>query len=149
MAETKKPAAKKAAAKKPAAKKAATTKKSSVAKKAPAKKVEEPVAPQHIGIVAADPWLEPFEGAIRGRHDHALWMMDHLTNGGKISLSDFATGYLYYGLHRNEKGEWIFREWAPNATEIHLIGDFNGWKETAKYKLKRSKNGQDWEDKAP
>ena len=105
--------------------------------------------PKHIGIVANDPWLEPFENAIQGRHDHALWMIDHLTNGGKMKLSDFATGYLYYGLHRNEKGEWIFREWAPNATEIFLIGDFNGWKESPKYALKKSKNGQDWEIKLP
>ena len=105
--------------------------------------------PKHIGIVANDPWLEPFENAIQGRHDHALWMIDHLTNGGKMKLSDFATGYLYYGLHRNEKGEWIFREWAPNATEIFLIGDFNNWKESPKYALKKSKNGQDWEIKLP
>ena len=105
--------------------------------------------PKHIGIVANDPWLEPFENAIQGRHDHALWMIDHLTNGGTMKLSDFATGYLYYGLHRNEKGEWIFREWAPNATEIFLIGDFNGWKESPKYALKKSKNGQDWEIKLP
>ena len=105
--------------------------------------------PKHIGIVANDPWLEPFENAIQGRHDHALWMIDHLTNGGKMKLSDFATGYLYYGLHRTEKGEWIFREWAPNATEIFLIGDFNGWKESPKYALKKSKNGQDWEIKLP
>ena len=105
--------------------------------------------PKHIGIVANDPWLEPFENAIQGRHDHALWMIDHLTNGGKMKLSDFATGYLYYGLHRNEKGEWIFREWAPNATEIFLIGDFNSWKESPKYALKKSKNGQDWEIKLP
>ena len=104
-------------------------------------------SPKHIGIVANDPWLEPYENAIQGRHDHALWMIDHLTNGGKMKLSDFATGYLYYGLHRNAKGEWIFREWAPNATEIYLIGDFNGWKESPKYALKRSKNGQDWEIK--
>ena len=76
-------------------------------------------------------------------------MIDHLTNGGKMKLSDFATGYLYYGLHRNEKGEWIFREWAPNATEIFLIGDFNNWKESPKYALKKSKNGQDWEIKLP
>ena len=105
--------------------------------------------PKHIGIVANDPWLEPFENAIQGRHDHALWMIDHLTNGGKMKLSDFATGYLYYGLHRNEKGEWIFREWAPNATDIFLIGDFNNWKESPKYALKKSKNGQDWEIKLP
>ena len=33
----------------------------------------KPQAPQHIGLVEHDSWLEPFEGAIRGRHDHALW----------------------------------------------------------------------------
>ncbi|MBR4650610.1 MAG: 1,4-alpha-glucan-branching enzyme, partial [Prevotella sp.] len=71
-----------------------------------------------MGVVARDPWLEPFENAIRGRHDHAMWMADHLTNGGKQKLSDFATGYLYYGLHKTDKG-WVLREWAPNATEIY------------------------------
>ena len=30
------------------------------------------VAPKHIGIVKNDPYLEPYEDAIRGRHDHAL-----------------------------------------------------------------------------
>lgn len=47
-------------------------------------------------------------------------------------------------MHRTEKG-WTFREWAPNATEIYLIGDFNGWQEQAKYKLKRVKNTGNWE----
>ena len=79
--------------------KTAATKKT--AKKAVKKAVAEALAaPQHIGIVNRDPWLEPYENAIRGRHDHAMWMADHLTNGGKQKLSDFATGYLYYGLHK-------------------------------------------------
>ena len=55
------------------AKKAAPVKKASakkVATKKVAKKVEEP---QHIGLVRNDSWLEPFEQAIQGRHDHALW----------------------------------------------------------------------------
>ena len=26
----------------------------------------------HIGLVKNDSWLEPFEEAIKGRHDHAL-----------------------------------------------------------------------------
>ena len=43
-----------------------------------------------------------------------------------IKLEDFANGDLYYGFHRTEKG-WIYREWAPNATAMHLIGDFNKW----------------------
>ena len=140
MAETKNPTNK-------ATKNTIATKKTT-AKKTSVKKTSAPYVPQHIGIVARDPWLEPFENAIRGRHDHAMWMVNHLTNGGKQKLSDFATGYLYYGLHKTEKG-WVLREWAPNATEIYLIGDFNGWKEDKKYAMKKLKNGQDWEIKLP
>ena len=65
-------ATKKETPKKPAAKKAAATKKTATAKKTVAKKVEklvEQTAPEHIGLVRNDSWLEPFEGAIRGRHD--------------------------------------------------------------------------------
>ena len=61
-------ATKKETAKKPAAKKAAAPKKATTAKKSTAKKVEKIVdqtAPQHIGLVRNDSWLEPFEGAIR------------------------------------------------------------------------------------
>ena len=131
-------------------KKTATSKTSTKAKtmRRCAKKEVQPVAPQHIGIVSRDPWLEPYENAIRGRHDHAMWMEGHLTNGGKQKLSEFATGYLYYGLHKTDKG-WVLREWAPNATEIYLIGDFNDWKENKKYAMKKLKNGQDWEIKLP
>ncbi|MBR6192266.1 MAG: alpha amylase C-terminal domain-containing protein [Prevotella sp.] len=148
MAETKKtPATKTTAAKKPAvAKKAAATTRKAATKKTVEK---QPQAPLHIGIVQRDPWLEPFEDAICGRHDHAEWMINHLTNNGKMTLSDFATGYMYYGLQRNADGGWVFREWAPNATDIYLIGDFNNWTPTQKYRLKKSKNGQDWELKLP
>ncbi len=109
------------------------------------KKIKSTKKVKHIGLVKNDPWLEPFEQAIKGRHDHALWKLNDLTNNGKQSLSDFATGYLYFGLHKTDKG-WVFREWAPNATEIFLIGDFNNWQETEKYKLKKLKNGN-WEIK--
>ncbi|MBQ3628986.1 MAG: 1,4-alpha-glucan-branching enzyme, partial [Bacteroidaceae bacterium] len=99
---------------------------------------------QHIGLVKNDAWLEPFEDAIRGRHEHALWKLNQLTNTGKQKLSDFANGYLYYGLHRTDKG-WVLREWAPNATDIYVVGDFNNWQEQDKYKMKRLKNSGDWE----
>lgn len=127
------------------------TKKKSTPKKSAQKKVVGGVSgkktdvPHHIGIVQRDPWLEPYENAIRGRHDHAEWMIKHLTNDGKNKLSEFATGYLYYGLNRTETGGWVFREWAPNATDIYLIGDFNDWKITDEYRLSKSTNGQDWE----
>ena len=129
MATTKKPAAKKTAAKKPATKKVV-------------KKVEP--QNQHIGLVRNDSWLEPFEDAIRGRHDHALWKISQLTRNGKIKLSDFATGHLYFGLHKLAKG-WVFREWAPNATDIYLVGDFNNWTESEKYRCKRIEGTGNWE----
>ncbi len=113
-------------------------------KAAKPKKVAEPKV-KHIGIVKNDPWLEPFEGAIVGRHDHALYKLNELTNGGKQSLSDFADGHLYFGLHKTARG-WVLREWAPNATDIYLIGDFNGWQEDEAYKMTRIDNGN-WEIK--
>ncbi len=104
---------------------------------------------KHIGLVKNDSWLEPYESAIQGRHAHALWRLNQLTNNGKQSLSDFASGYLYFGLHKTEKGGWVLREWAPNATEIYLIGDFNDWKESDKYKMKRVGTDGNWEIKLP
>ncbi|MBR5158420.1 MAG: alpha amylase C-terminal domain-containing protein [Bacteroidaceae bacterium] len=96
-----------------------------------------------LKIIENDPWLTPYTGAIEGRHDHALWRESQLT-GGKMSLKDFASGYLYYGLQRT-KSEWVFREWAPNATDIYLIGDFSGWEEQERFRLKRINEAGDWE----
>ena len=106
------------------------------------------MANEHIGLVAHDGWLEPYEDAIRGRHDHAVWKLNQLTQNGKRSLSDFATGHLYFGLHRTDKG-WVFREWAPNATDIYLIGDFNGWQEDDAYRCKRVSDSGNWEIELP
>jgi 1,4-alpha-glucan branching enzyme len=102
----------------------------------------------HIGIVNNDSWLEPFEDVIRCRHEYALCKRSQLTKDGDISLSDFASGYKYFGLHKTEN-EWIFREWAPNAIKIYLVGDFNEWKENDKYKLKRITGTGNWEIKLP
>ena len=104
--------------------------------------------PQHIGLVKNDPYLEPYENAIRGRHDHAVWKIGQLTNNGKRTLSDFASGADYFGLHKMKRG-WVFREWAPNATDIYLVGDFNDWKESDKYRAKRIEGTGNWELKLP
>lgn len=102
--------------------------------------------PKQLPLIANDPWLEPFSEAIKGRHARVTDKIKELTaNGG--TLSDFASGHMYFGLHRTAKG-WVFREWAPNATDIYLIGDFNDWKETPKYKLERKDFGN-WEISLP
>ena len=54
---------------------------------------------KHIGLVKNDAYLAPYEEAIKGRHDHALWKLNSLTNNGKTKLTDFANGHKYYGLH--------------------------------------------------
>jgi len=94
---------------------------------------------QKLKIIENDPWLEPYSSALEGRHRYAISKETELT-GGKKTLSDFATGYLFFGLHRTERG-WVFREWAPNATAVFLVGDFNGWKQVPQYQLQRGENG--------
>ncbi|MBV8780874.1 MAG: alpha amylase C-terminal domain-containing protein, partial [Phycisphaerae bacterium] len=43
---------------------------------------------------------------------------------------DISQGHKYYGFNRGElwgkPGVW-YREWAPEAVQLRLIGDFNGW----------------------
>ena len=98
-----------------------------------------------LKLIENDPWLEPYAPAIEGRHQNVLSKELELTNGGKISLSEFASGYLYFGLHRSRKG-WVLREWAPNATEIYLVGDFNNWQSLPAYRMKRVKRSNGvWE----
>lgn len=101
-----------------------------------------------LNLIKNDPWLEPYEGAIGGRHQHVIDKLKELTNNKKIFLSDFASGYLYFGLHKQSYG-WVLREWAPNATEIYLIGDFNGWQENSSYKMRRIKGTDNWEINLP
>lgn len=96
-----------------------------------------------LSIIQDDPWLKPFAPAIEGRHEDAVRKINELT-GGKMKLKDFANAYNHYGLHRTGTGEWVFREWAPNATDIYLVGPFNDWKECSPYRMKRVTDG-DWE----
>ncbi|MBO5880478.1 MAG: 1,4-alpha-glucan-branching enzyme, partial [Paraprevotella sp.] len=111
-----------------------------MAKKAPKSTVKT------LKLIKNDPWLKDYESAIEGRHQHAVNKINELTQNGKITLSEFATGYLYFGLHHSTNG-WTLREWAPNATEIYVIGDFNNWTETPQYKMKRIKGSGNWEIK--
>ena len=100
-----------------------------------------------LKLVKNDPWLEPYNDAIEGRHQAVVNKLQELT-GGKTSLADFAEGHNYFGLHRTARG-WVFREWAPNATDIYLIGDFNHWEESEDYRLKPVGKSGCWEIKLP
>ncbi len=126
------------ATKKTAAKKCSTSKKSAAKKKAPS-------APPMLKLLKNDAYLQPYAAAIEGRHQQAVDKINELTGKGKTTLQDFASGHLYFGLHRQPDGGWVIREWAPNATAIYLVGDFNGWKEQSKYAMKRVRKTGNWE----
>lgn len=100
-------------------------------------------APRVLPIIKNDPWLEPFADAINGRHADAINVEKRLTRQSG-NLVDFANAHRYFGLHREASGEWVFREWAPNATAITLTGDFSGWKKLPAYALKNIGGGV-WE----
>ncbi len=100
-----------------------------------------------LKLVERDSYLAPYNLSIEGRHRYFLSREKELTKNGRQTLSDFATGYLYFGLHRTSTG-WVFREWAPNATKIVLIGDFSNWEERPEYELKPLAGGV-WERKMP
>ena len=87
-----------------------------------------------VMIYDHDEWLEPYKEVIDRRQKMILDLKDRFSVGG--SLANGLNNHMYYGLHRNGQGNWVFREWAPNATKIYLIGEFNNWKRTEAYALK-------------
>lgn len=96
-----------------------------------------------LNIVKNDPWLEPFEEAINARHSQFIRKEKELTKDGEITLTEFASGHQYFGMHK-QGTNWVLREWAPNATDIFLIGTFNEWRHLEKCRFKRLDNGV-WE----
>ena len=122
-----------------------------------------------LKLIQSDIYLRPYAEAIEGRYNYALSREKELT-GGK-TLSEWANGYLYFGLHKIEssgvqelrssgviseqaqsaseplhlstapKAQWVLREWAPNATAIYMIGDFTNWQKDEAYRLQPVGNG--------
>lgn len=97
-------------------------------------------------IYETDPYLAPYKDAIEKRHERILEERDKIALDG--SLADGLNNHLYYGLHRDADGSWVFREWAPNASRIYLIGEFNNWRRTAAYSLNPI-GGGNWEIRLP
>lgn len=98
-----------------------------------------------LPFIERDPWLWPVAGRIEKRH------ADYLRTKAWIeaeygSLYEFANAHHFYGLHPlvedggacggpsgaavRPRG-WVFREWLPQAKDVFLTGDFNGWDYTS------------------
>lgn len=98
-----------------------------------------------MSLIDIDPWLEPHKAVISARERYMKKKAEEVL--GDNSLTSFALGFQHFGLHKTDDG-WVFREWAPSATRIVLVGDFTDWQELDEYALKRTKHGQ-WYGKFP
>ncbi|MDR1670897.1 MAG: alpha amylase C-terminal domain-containing protein [Alistipes sp.] len=94
---------------------------------------------QRLAIVERDEWLWPVEDEINARHDRYESRLRALAGSG--TLSDFANGYKWFGFQRDDALDgWWFREWLPEARDVYLFGDFNGWQRTS-MRLDRGADG--------
>ena len=98
-------------------------------------------------LLEKDPYLKPYEKIIRRRLTRIHETEKRLT-GGEMSLADFSSGHEYFGLHLSGN-EWVFREWAPNATSIYLVGEMTDWREQKAFALKPTSEEGVWEIRLP
>ena len=92
-------------------------------------------------IFEIDPTLQPFAQDIKLRMDRYAETRKKLLPANE-PLSSIANGHLHFGFQVTENG-WTYREWAPNAEEIALIGDFNNWNDQS-HKLSKTDNQGNW-----
>ena len=90
-------------------------------------------------LIDLDQWLAPHKSTIQAREKYISSKLKTVLSGK--TPAEFAMGFLHFGLHKTDAG-WAFREWAPNATRIFLVGDFSGWKEREEFSLNRGENGE-------
>lgn len=93
-------------------------------------------------IYESDPWLTPYKEVLE-RRSRAIEERKAQIAGPDGQLKDAVNGHLYYRPHR-EGDRFVFREWAPNASAIYVIGDFNGWRRSPAWAM-RPIGGGDWE----
>ncbi len=86
-----------------------------------------------------DGLLGSFQQHLHERRERMRTVKARLCNP-QTKLSDFACGHEYFGLHKTNTC-WVFREWAPHATRIVLIGEFSDWEEREEYALTQGKDG--------
>ena len=89
-----------------------------------------------------DAYLEPFKKQITERYARLVIKRNEIAGYGK-KLKDAINNHLYYGVHK-ECDCWVFREFAPNAVEIFVVGDFNDWKCVQEYSMQHT-GGGNWE----
>ncbi|MCF8092032.1 MAG: alpha amylase C-terminal domain-containing protein [Desulfotignum sp.] len=89
-----------------------------------------------------DPGLLAYAGTIRSRYGAALDLEKKIRYEHAGSLTGFADYHQRFGLHfdRHLK-QWVFSEWAPNATDMFILCDKNQWQCVPDFKVPK-KDGE-------
>ncbi len=94
-----------------------------------------------------DGWLSPHQPALQARRERVAQLKQQLAKEG--SLANFAQGHKHFGLHCEADGSWVYRDWAPFATALWLIGPFTEWREDPMFAAQRVNERGDWELRLP
>ncbi len=92
-----------------------------------------------------DSCLTPYSGILRQRYENLILCRQNMAGYGR-PLTSAVNNHFFYCAHP-EGGEMVFREWAPNATGIWLVGDCNGWRKDELWRF-RSLGDGNWELRA-
>src|SRR3954453_10338920 len=91
--------------------------------------VTQQTRPDGTGLIAQDPWLEPYAGKLAARQAYYRNALREFDETGGL-LGQISQGHHFFGFNRGElfakQGVW-YREWAPGALQLRVIGDFNNW----------------------
>jgi len=80
-----------------------------------------------LKLIKDDPWLEPSEQDVMDRYNRYKEKLKSIESDFS-KLDKFAEGYKYFGINYSPEAKgWFYREWAPQATALYLVGDFNNW----------------------
>ncbi|MGH7179441.1 MAG: alpha amylase C-terminal domain-containing protein [Tepidisphaeraceae bacterium] len=80
-------------------------------------------------IIRLDGTLAPHADQLRARHSRFRQALSRIDQMGGL-LGQSSLGHKFFGFNRGQlydrAGVW-YREWAPGALQVRLVGDFNDW----------------------
>ena len=95
---------------------------------------------QTFALIQDDPWLEPYAKDIEQRHRRYQDALEQI-EASHQSLRNFSSAHTHFGIHYDAEAKgWRYREWAPKAQSLALVGDFNQW-DRSTHPLQRLEGG--------